>query len=376
MAKKEAKKKAGKRKLSTTLLWGLLGLVILLAGAASALYYMNRDKIQSDPQLKVVKDFIEKFDDTIEKGRETLEATLEKGKSVADSAKEKLGGFSSKSLGISLGGRTYEVQPGDNLWAIARESGLVDNPWEWRTIMMQNSDKIEYAFISEEEGAWKVMMAEGQELTVDEPESKPPPLSGEKKFAFQLASMGENGLRRATYVVRVMMKDGYYGYVNSGEKDGQTYYRIRSGFYDSEDQAKSKAEEIRERYAKENYFPSDPWVFPSTNSEMSGEEMVFGAQLSSPWVVELGDKDTHGAALKELRRISKQGRFTYIWQTRTSFSKRFVYRVRIGFFGSQKMAEDMIADGSGEMWEDAQPVKVEQMEETLPGQYHRLGDVN
>lgn len=369
MAKKEAKKKAGKRKLSTTLLWGLLGLVILLAGAASALYYMNRDRIETDARLSVIKDFIAKVDETIEAGKSTLESTLEKGKSVAASAKDKFGGF-------SLGGRSYTVKPGDNLWAIARESGLVDNPWEWRTILMQNSDKIEYAFISEEEGAWKVMMAEGQELTVDDPESKPPVLSGEKKFAFQLASMGENGLRRATYVVRVMMKDGYYGYVNRGEKDGQTYYRIRSGFYDSEDQAKSMAEEIRERYSKENYFPSDPWVFPSTNAEMSGEGMVFGAQLSSPWVVELSDKDTHGEALRDLRRISTRGSFSYIWQTRTSFSKRFVYRVRIGFFGSQKQAEEMIAGRGGELWEDAKPVKVEKMEETLPGQFHRLGDIN
>lgn len=369
MARKEAKKKAGKRKLSTTLLWGLLGLVILLAGAASALYYMNRDRIETDARLSVIKDFIAKVDETIEAGKSTLESTLEKGKSVAASAKDKFGGF-------SLGGRSYTVKPGDNLWAIARESDLVDNPWEWRTILMQNSDKIEYAFISEEEGAWKVMMAEGQELTVDDPESKPPVLSGEKKFAFQLASMGENGLRRATYVVRVMMKDGYYGYVNRGEKDGQTYYRIRSGFYDSEGQAKSMAEEIRERYSKENFFPSDPWVFPSTNAEMSGEGMVFGAQLSSPWVVELGDKDTHGEALRDLRRISNRGSFSYIWQTRTSFSKRFVYRVRIGFFASQKQAEEMIAGRGGELWEDAKPVKVEQMEETLPGQFHRLGDVN
>lgn len=376
MARKEAKKKAGKRKLSTTLLWGLLGLVILLAGAASALYYMNRDRIETDARLSVIKDFIAKVDATIEAGKSTLESTLEKGKSVAASAKKKIGGFSSSSLGFSLGGRSYTVKPGDNLWAIARESGLVDNPWEWRTILMQNSDKIEYAFISEEEGAWKVMMAEGQELTVDDPESKPPVLSGEKKFAFQLASMGENGLRRATYVVRVMMKDGYYGYVNRGEKDGQTYYRIRSGFYDSEGQAKSMAEEIRERYSKENFFPSDPWVFPSTNAEMSGEGMVFGAQLSSPWVVELGDKDTHGEALRDLRRISNRGSFSYIWQTRTSFSKRFVYRVRIGFFASQKQAEEMIAGRGGELWEDAKPVKVEQMEETLPGQFHRLGDVN
>ena len=36
----------------------------------------------------------------------------------------------------------------------------------------------------------------------------------------------------------------------------------------------------------------------------------------------------------------------------------------------------MIAGRSGELWEDAKPVKVEQMEETLPGQFHRLGDVN
>ena len=88
MARQQATQAPKKRKVSTTILWGLLGLVILTAGVVSALYYMNRERIESDARLKVVKDFIAKFDETIEKGRSTLDVALEKGKTGADVVRE------------------------------------------------------------------------------------------------------------------------------------------------------------------------------------------------------------------------------------------------------------------------------------------------
>jgi cell division septation protein DedD len=378
---KQAPKDKKKRKASTTLLWGLLGLVILVGGAFSALYYMNQERIQTDTRLKVIKDFVAKLDQTLEQGKSTLDVTLEKGKSVAGMAREKVTGMSPAMP--SFGGRSYRVKRNDTLWRIAQESNLVDNPWEWRTILLENSDKIEYAFISDEaiareidaeESRWKVMMAEGQELTVSRRASDPTEPAEGKKYAVQLASMGEAQYRRAVFVVRVMMKDGYYAYLYPHEQGGATYYRIRSGFYDSEARATAIGEELKARYEKQNYFPDKLWVLQPSPGELRGEELAFGAQLVNPWVVELAARHTHAEALADLHKITGTGKFAYIWQTRNPDSKRFVYRVRVGFFPSEAKAKALYEGRDAAVWKEAQPAKVEQFEETLPGQIHKLGE--
>ena len=368
-----------KRKGSSTLLWGLLGLVILTAGVVAALYYMNRDRIESDTRLRVIKDFVAKVDKTIEQGKSTLSTTIEKGKTVAGAAGEKLSSMKPGSVRLpSFGGgeRTYTVKGGENLWRIAADSGLVDNPWQWRTILVQNRDKIEWAFINDDEQDWKVMIARGQVLSVH-PDGQPHvEVSGERKYAFQLASMNERQRKRAELVVRTLMRDGYYAYLYRVEKDGQTWYRIRSGFYDSEARARAIGNEIRERYTKENYFPEDLWVMQPTAAEQRGESMVFGAQLVNPWVVELRDRDTHAEAVADLRRVGKLGDFAYIWQMQNRDTRRFIYHVRIGFFGTEDAAKKLMSGHSGDVWSGARAVKVDKFEETLPGQPMLLGQIS
>ncbi len=272
--------------------------------------------------------------------------------------------------------RSYRVKKGETLWRIAEESGLVDNPWEWRTILVQNQDQIEWAFINDEEQAWKIMMAEGQTLTVDPGDPGQDMAPAGEKFAVQLASVSGDQRRRAEFVVRVLMRDGYYGYVYRHVEGGRTWFRVRSGFYDSEARARAVGRAIKERYTEPAYFPDELWVLKPSRAEQRGTNVVFGAQLTNPWVVELGDRETHGAAVRELRRVRGTGELAYIWQTRDPLSKRFVYRVRIGYFASEEEARAAYAGRSGELWEPAHPVKVEKLEETLPGQHIVLGGLS
>jgi hypothetical protein len=377
MAKQpEAPKGKGKtkRKGSSTLLWGLLGLVILTSGVVAALYYMNRDRIESDARLRVIKDFMATVDKTIEQGKSTFSTTIEKGRSAAGVATDKLTSMKPPAVpGFGGGARTYTVKGGENLWRIAADSGLVDNPWQWRTILIQNRDKIEWAFINETEQDWKVMIARGQVLTVrpdGQPRVEP---SGERKYAFQLASMPARQRARAERVVRTLMRDGYYAYVYEAQANGQTVYRIRSGFYDSEARARAVGGQIRERYAKEGYFPDELWVMQPDAAEQKGDGMVFGAQLAQPWVVELRERGTHAEAVADLRRVAGAGDFAYIWQTQNAISKRFIYRVRVGFFGSEGAAKRLLDAHPGGVWEQAGTRKLDGFEETLPGQLMILG---
>ncbi|HEX7926452.1 MAG TPA: LysM domain-containing protein, partial [bacterium] len=125
-------KKASGGGMRALLLWGGIGLAALLLGLAVAWYFLVAPSKDGGP-LRVVKDFL---------------PSTKKG-AAASNAQPGL---------IDNAEHTHTVKAGENLWSIAKQGGLVTNPWEWRTILVQNRDKISYAFISEDDGAWKVMV--------------------------------------------------------------------------------------------------------------------------------------------------------------------------------------------------------------------------
>ena len=231
-----------KRKAGSTLLCGGLGLGILLLGVASALYYMNRERVRTDTRLKVIQNFVDKVDPTLGKGKATFEETLKKGRSVAErmtkpgaQAPQAPAGMAPAGGMTGGGERTHVVKEGENLWRIARNSDLIDSPWEWRAILVHNRGKIDYAFISDENGHhWKGLVEKGQKLTI-EPDKLPfPKMPAGKRYSVQLASMPGTALKRGKFLVRSLLRDGYYGYLYRTEAQGKTVYRLRSGFYGSE----------------------------------------------------------------------------------------------------------------------------------------------
>lgn len=354
------------------LLWGGIGLAILLLGLAAALYYMNRERLPSDSRLRVVQDFMER-------GRAQVEDTLRRAREAARSeepppppppeARER-GAMRSESPG---GVRSYTVQPGETLWHIAATGRLVDSPYEWRTILAQNMDKVDYAFVSRENGGWKVVMTPGQTLTVRPGAPYRPQGLTSGRYALQLASLPASARGRGTFVVRVLLRDGYFAYLYPATVDGGTVYRVRSGFYESEARATAVGKEIQERYAERNWFPDKPWVMEAPDAERRGDDLVFGIQRTDPWVVEVGEYRLHGEALAQLRRIKDVGDFSYIAQTHDPLTRRYRYHTRVGFFPGEDAAADWLKNRQGEAWADAKVVQVNYFQEALPGQHMRLG---
>ncbi|MEE8433817.1 MAG: SPOR domain-containing protein [bacterium] len=381
---KKPPKEKKKRSRAAVILWSFTGVLVLLLGGVALMFFQFPEILEDILGKTLVQDIRDRIPVPALQDDAGSEQNIEKETAAADRKERKArrGDQGDRDGPDILGERSHQVKPGESLWGIAKMGELVDNAWEWRTILLQNADKIDYAFISAEDisegkGAWMVMLPAGLELTVTQPLVSE--YSGKmkgRKWIFQLAAVSEARVNKAISVVRILMRDGYYANLERFEQGDKVWYRIRSGFYDSEEAASETAEEIRERYLEENLFPHTPLIFRASSEERSGRGMVFGAQLANPWVIELARRDSHREALRDLHRVKGSGKLAYIWQTLDAPDGPYVYQVRIGFFGSEEEASDVFAGKNEGFWEDARSIRIESLVESLPGQPHKLGKIS
>jgi hypothetical protein len=268
-------------------------------------------------------------------------------------------------------GKSHTVKSGENLWSIAQTGGMVESPWEWRTILVQNKDKIAYSFISEEDGGWKIMVDGGQQLRVRGASLGAQGATG-RQYAVQVHTVSANRLNRAVNIVRLLLKDGTYAYLYRQDAGGKSWYRIRAGFFPNADQAKAAGQAIVARYPK---LFKEYWVMVPEPRELRGDQIEFGMQRVKPWALELPQRSLHAQALADLKAVSSQADFAYISQRRSP-ERQFVYHTRIGFFGSEKEARDYAAGkkSAAPVLAQAQVVRVDRFDELMPGQNLKMAD--
>lgn len=362
-----------RRRRGRRLLWVLAAVLVLLLGVGIAVFFLGRERFPDSSRLRVVQDFTRRVQERVTESTGGLgQGPAESGEESAMRMPEPPGGTGTGTDGGEPGARRHTVQPGENLWAIARESGLVESPWEWRTIMVQNRDKISYAFISEAGGSWQVVMQEGRELTVREgyvPQGEAP--EGER-FAVQVAAVSGDQFQRAVGAVQRLLEAGYYAYLYRARVEGQTWYRVRVGFFETRQDAAEAGTAITRRFGDTPYFAGEPSVVSPEAGELRGENMAFGAQMVRPWVVQFTQRDRHGQALQDLREVGTAGDFAYISQARNPDTGRWVYRTRLGFFPSEAAARGVISGQEGGVWQNAEVLRLRHFEEALPGQHLRL----
>lgn len=276
---------------------------------------------------------------------------------------------------------SYIVEEGDSLWKIAQKKDVLGDPWKWKTILIQNRDKINYTIVSEETGQWKVMVDAGKKLLIKPRETSNAKVSFDrsrkKKFALQLLSMNTDQLEKAVDIVKFLIKDGYYAYlyrtrekIKTSRGVSQYFYRIRVGFFETENEALNVGREIVNRYWDLNIFSNDYWAVLPSYRELNGELIDFGIQRNKPWIIQLSQTDSREDAIHDLSRIGNLVDFSYISQKKKQEGGHF-YRTRVGFFETQQEAYDMlgkIKESIKKPFAEAKVIELRHVMESAPGQ--------
>ncbi len=278
--------------------------------------------------------------------------------------------------------RSFIMEEGDSLWKIAQRKEILGDPRKWKTILIQNREKINYTIFSEETGQWKVMVDAGKRLVFKPKETSKTGSSFDrtrkKRYAVQLMSLNTNQLEKAVDIVKFLITDGYHAYLyRTRDKikppsadEAQYFYRIRVGFYETEQEALDVGEDIAYRYERKHIFPMDYWAVLPSYSELNGELIDFGIQRNKPWIIQLGVRNSRVEAIDDLKTISTLVDFSYISQKQNA-DNEFLYRLRVGFFETEQEAEKIlgkIQSQTQNRYDNASILEIRHVMETAPGQ--------
>lgn len=280
------------------------------------------------------------------------------------------------------GERSFIVEEGDSLWKIAQRKDVLGDPRKWKTILIQNREKINYTIFSEETGQWKAMVDAGKRLVFRPKETDKTETSFDrtrkKRFAVQLMSLNTDQLEQAVDIVKMLITDGYHAYLYRtrdkikppSASKAQYFYRIRVGFFETKEEALVVGEEIAHRYEDRRIFPMDYWAVLPSYRELNGELIDFGIQRNKPYIIQLGVKNTREQAIEDLKDISSIVDFAYISQKQTP-EGGYLYRLRVGFFETEREANQVLSkiqSSTGNRNYDAQVLEIRHVMETAPGQ--------
>jgi cell division septation protein DedD len=287
-----------------------------------------------------------------------------------------------KSSGDEEGEQSFIIEEGDSLWKIAQRKDVLGDPRKWKTILIQNREKVNYTIFSEETGQWKVMVDAGKRLVYRPTEMAKASTSFDrtrkKRFAVQLMSLNTDQLEDAVDIVKFLITDGYHAYLYrtrdkikppSASKT-QYFYRIRVGFFETEREALLAGEEIAYRYESKRIFPLDYWAVLPSYSELNGELIDFGIQRSKPWIIQLGVRNSRQEAIDDMKDIMSLVDFSYISQKENP-AGGFMYRIRVGFFETKQEAGNTLKNiqaTTGNRHYDAQILEIKHVMESAPGQ--------
>ena len=218
----------------------------------------------------------------------------------------------------------------------------------WHTIMVQNHYKFDSTITPLSPREW-YLVRNKKSIKVQFPyeiSAVKDILTRKKrgKFSIQLISIEHEQFSHAVSLLKRLIHDGYYAYLQRTETkfEEKFWYRVRVGFFKNLEDARMTGREIIQRYKEENLFPSKSWPVQPGPLELSRPVIDLRQPLNKPWVIQLPLYKNQSEALNDLAKISTETDFSYISQKLNTKSEELFFRIRIGFFEKKRDAQRKI----------------------------------
>ncbi len=232
-------------------------------------------------------------------------------------------------------------------WDVAafNESGISNE--NWHTILVQNRFKIDLPITPLVSRDWQLIKKNKaiRILFRSAMDAKKDLLARKKegKYSIQLISIEHNKFPLAVSLIRQLLKDGHYAYMHrtEAEFDGKFWYRVRVGFFKNIEDARAIGKEIHDKYKSDKWFAAKYWPVQPGPQELSRPILDLRQSLNKPWVIQLPLYTDKESALTDQGEFNIETEVSYLSQKLDS-SGKIQYRLRIGFFETQKEANEKI----------------------------------
>ena len=158
--------------------------------------------------------------------------------------------------------RSHLVETGSPFWDVIPISNPGVSSENWHTIMVQNHYKFDSTITPLSPREWHLLRNK-KSIRVQFPYEMTAVkdiLERKKrgKFSIQLISIEHEQFSHAVSLLKRLIHDGYYAYLQRTETkfEEKYWYRVRAGFFKNLEDARMTGKEIIEKYQEERLFPS------------------------------------------------------------------------------------------------------------------------
>ena len=247
------------------------------------------------------------------------------------------------------------LREGEKGFVLPHRFQAFEQPTQGRVLLLMNRHLVLHPLFAPEPQSWRLSLVGGNEVFLKQFE---PLATAEAQISFdrqrgqsfglQLARVGNAQWVEALALARRLQAKGYLAYLHRsqqreqlpGETAARFLYRLRVGFYDSEETALDAAAKIQQEFAAEPLLQKRLLVTHPDFDEYGNALLDLRPQPYKPWMLVLGPGNLEPAE-EQLRALMDAAPFAYLVAKRDTAGKTS-YQVKAGFFETQEEAESAL----------------------------------
>lgn len=151
--------------------------------------------------------------------------------------------------------KEYKIEQGDTLWTIAGKDEVLDDPEGWWYLLKSNKKIIKSTY--KKDGKWYVIIPTGHTLVIPTRDEIKKINKDEKKsllhpWAVQVYS--SKSQQNVKDFLNKIHKQGYLAYMTHIKLNNEDWYRLRIGFFSTEDEARKVGEKVVTDFNMEGFW--------------------------------------------------------------------------------------------------------------------------